>query len=165
MPDKDAIEDAWKVHSAITDWTGKVDAKAAFILTIESAVVAAVIVGRAEGHQLEFLVGIWRGIVLSAGLLALGVSVVLAAMVVVPNIRRSKVSTESSSNWIFFGHLKDWDPTDLADKLRNDDLLPVLSRQLVRMSQIAWTKHVRVQWSFTIALLGSALVLVAALVP
>ena len=165
MPDKDAIEDAWKIHGALTDWTGKVDAKAAFVLTIESAVITAVIVGRGEGQQLATIVGLWRGIALSAGLLALGVSVVLAAMVVVPNIRRSRVSAESSSNWIFFGHLKDWNPTDLADKLRNDDLLPVLSRQLVRMSQIAWTKHVRVQWSFLIAMLGSALILLAALVP
>ena len=107
MPDKDAIEDAWKIHGAVTDWTGKVDAKAAFVLTIESAVITAVLVGRGEGQQLATLVGLWRGIALGAGLLALGVSVVLAAMVVVPNIRRSRVSVESSSNWIFFGHLKE----------------------------------------------------------
>lgn len=165
MPDKNAIEDAWKIHGAVTDWTGKVDAKAAFVLTIESAVIAAVIVGRGEGHQLEDVVGAWRVVVLMAGMVALATSVVLAALVVLPNLRRDKVPTETFSNWVFFGHLKDWDPTDLADKLRDDDILPVLSRQLVSMSQIAWTKHLRVGWSFTIALIGSALVLIAALVP
>ncbi|CAM5360628.1 hypothetical protein SHIRM173S_13020 [Streptomyces hirsutus] len=35
-----------------------------------------------------------------------------------------------------------------------EDPLPPLSRQLVVMSEIAWTKHRRVQWSLTLAVAG-----------
>ncbi len=161
----DPVDQAWRIHGAVTDWTGKVDSKAAFVLTIESAVIAGVATLMSTGHQLEHVHGRWRLVVLIVGLAALAVSVVIAALVVFPNVRRRHVEAETATNWVFFGHLKNWDPVDLAQKLRNDDILPVLSRQLIVMSRIAWRKHARVQLSFLIALGGAALVLTAALIP
>ena len=36
---KDATDTAWRIHGALVDWTGKVDTKASFALTIESDVL------------------------------------------------------------------------------------------------------------------------------
>jgi hypothetical protein len=50
------------------------------------------------------------------------------------------------------------------DALKTVDILPVLSRQLVAMSKIAWAKHFRVQVSMAFGVCGVALVALAAVV-
>ncbi len=40
---QNAIDNAWKIHGAVSDWTKSVDSKASFVLTIEVAILAGVI--------------------------------------------------------------------------------------------------------------------------
>lgn len=52
-----ATEFAWRTHSAITDWTAKVDAKASIVLALESAIMGAVITFSGRDRPLSALQG------------------------------------------------------------------------------------------------------------
>lgn len=162
MPDHDAIDTAWRIHTAIVDWTGKVDSKASFALAIESAVLAGIVSMTGGRRRLANLEGP------ASVLFWVGVAFLIAALlcvvyVVRPRLRRGKVKLESGANFIFFGHLKDWKAHDLEEALLQRDLLPMLAHQLVTMSKIAWVKHRMLQLSLTGAVIASGLIGFAAL--
>lgn len=149
-----AIDAAWQIHGAIMDWTGKVDAKASFTLGIESAILAGIITFVAanpkslSGLNGWQLIPFWIGVVF----LVLGILVVMVA--VVPRLRGGALKKESDDNFIYFGHLRHWDENKLVEALLNQDMLPVLSKQLVGMSKIVWKKHLCVQRSLGLAIVG-----------
>jgi hypothetical protein len=58
--------------------------------------------------------------------------------------------------------LKDWTAEELATALEERELMPVLARQIVHMSKIAWVKHRMLQASLTGAVISSLLVVTAA---
>lgn len=162
MTDHDPIDTAWRIHGAITDWTGKVDAKASFALAIESAILAGVITLSADDHLLADLSG-WKELWTYRLGVALLVAAVLAVMsVVLPRLRGRRTKSEWRSNFIYFGHLRHWPPDQLTDALQDEPLLPALSHQLVKMSEIAWRKHRALQVSLWLSVVGTALVGVAA---
>ncbi|MFD4239623.1 Pycsar system effector family protein [Streptomyces sp. NPDC058542] len=85
-----------------------------------------------------------------------------ATLVVVPRLRASRdLKTEAPSHFIYLGHLRHREPTELATALQQTDVLPVLSQQLIKMSDIAWRKHRHVQWSFICFGLGAFIVFMA----
>lgn len=159
-----AVDDAWKIHQAIVDWTGKVDQKASFALAFQSAIEAAVLAMSTEGRALTNLSGwaeltpYWLGVV------GLGAAILFAVAVVIPTLGSEKIKKEAASNYIFFGHLREWRSADLERALERGDILPVLSRQLVVASDIAWTKHRRLQISLMLAVIGTGLICLSAAV-
>ncbi|MEU3418626.1 Pycsar system effector family protein [Streptomyces murinus] len=163
MSSQEARETAWKVHDAVMDWTGKVDAKAAFALTLESAILAGVAAVAASDHRFARQGGA-VGVLLWLGVALLVAGTALAVLVVTPRVRSKHVAAEASTNFVFFGHLQHWTPQDLEQALESQDPLPMLSRQLVVTSKIAWRKHVYVKWSFRLAAVGGLLVLSAFMV-
>ena len=108
----------------------------------------------ANGRLFSALDEWWLSVLYAGGLVLLLVAAGLAAVVVIPRLRTSKVSVEARHNFIYFGHARLWEPADLEQALKERPLLPQLSRQIVIMARIAWTKHVRVQWSFSLAVIG-----------
>ncbi|MFC1432949.1 Pycsar system effector family protein [Streptacidiphilus sp. N1-3] len=156
----EARETAWQIHAAVADWTGKVDAKAAFALTLESALLAGVAAVASADHRLARMGG-GVGALLWTGIALVVVGTALAVLVVTPRVRPKDVVGEASQNFIFFGHLQYWRAIDLERALENTDPLPVLSRQLVVTSKIAWEKHSYVKWSFRSAATGGLLVFLA----
>ncbi|MFJ8669757.1 hypothetical protein [Streptomyces sp. NPDC093600] len=42
MSASDPRETAWRIHAALGEWTARVDAKASFALTLESAALAGI---------------------------------------------------------------------------------------------------------------------------
>ena len=157
----EAVEQAWRIHAALVDWTGKVDSKASFTLTIQSAVLAGIVTLTGTGHHLHGLRGATVDGFFWVGIAVLILGVLASASVVAPRVRRNKMGEEWRQNFIFFGHLKDWEPDDLTAALSQRDILPVLSRQLVVMSKIAWQKHEQVQISMWSGAFGTLLVFVA----
>ena len=147
-----ALENAWKIHQAQGEWTNRVDTKAAFAFTIQSAVIATAI---ALIPKVETLHG-WNVVIVFyvLGILFLLVGSVLAALVVVPRLRRRQTVDESANNFIYFGHARLWNPEDLRKEIERIDLLPQLTRQIVVMSKILWIKHNYVKWSFICTFLG-----------
>ncbi|MEV5242938.1 Pycsar system effector family protein [Streptomyces cinnamoneus] len=165
MSADEARETAWRIHAAIGEWTTRVDAKASFALTLESAALAGIVALSGDGHRFSHLHGYGARGPLWAGALLILTAAVLAILVVAPRLRSArKLESEAPQNFIYFGHLQFWDPADLIQKLQQEDTLPVLSTQLVNMSKIAWRKHRLVQLSFLLAAIGGALVFIAGLV-
>ncbi|MFI0741163.1 Pycsar system effector family protein [Streptomyces sp. NPDC021100] len=159
----DPLDTAWKVQSALTDWTGKADTKASIALSLQSALLALVGVLTVASH------GFRTGSVLAqvlgwAGILTLLAGACLAAAAVSPNLRSERRGPEPDGDYLFFGHLRHFEPEQLEGALRERDPLAALSRQMVVMSEIAWAKHRRVQWSFAAAVSGSGALAIAAVI-
>lgn len=156
VEDSRALDTAWRIHQVQVDWTGRVDAKAGFAFTIESAAIATTVALTASGRLFSALDEWWLSALYAFGLVSLLVAAGLAAVVVIPRLRSSNAAGEARHNFIYFGHARHWQPADLEAALRQGPMLPQLSRQIVVMARIAWTKHVRVQWSFSLAVVGCA---------
>ncbi|ROR64829.1 hypothetical protein EDD26_0180 [Agrococcus jenensis] len=146
-------ENAWRLHAAQMEWTGKVDAKAAFALTVQAALLGAVVV------LLEDMKSGLEYTLLGASAVLVLAGAVFAAAVVAPQLRGRKLGEEAKSNFIFFGHARLWKPERLARELKRSDLVDQLAQQVVVMADIAWKKHRRVAWSIWLGLAGGALLL------
>jgi hypothetical protein len=148
-------DDLWRIHDAQMDWTGKVDAKAAFALTIQTALLAGVVSLLDEMDTcLEYVL-----IGLSMALVAAGA--VFAGLVVAPRLRSKDVPQEVASNFIYFGHARAWKPDALVASLRQVDLAEQIARQVIVMAEIAWIKHRRVATSIWLSVAGGAFLLAA----
>lgn len=161
---QNAVETAWKIHQAQGDWTNRVDAKAAFAFTIESAALATAVTLTSGDNLFSTLTNPCALVLflLGIGLLILGA--VLAALVVIPRLREKDSADEASDNFIYFGHARSWEENQLNAALLTHDILPQLSRQIVVMAKIAWVKHQRVKWSFISALVGILFLVLAGLI-
>ena len=115
MPDP--IDTAWKLHSAQMEWTGKVDAKAGFILTLDAAAITTSIALSSEGMVFH---GVSTGpfqLLYDLSILLFVTAAVLAAWAVAPALRLGNLKEEAKSNFIYFGHARFWDPDNLATSM------------------------------------------------
>ncbi|SHV60519.1 Uncharacterised protein [Mycobacteroides abscessus subsp. abscessus] len=152
--DDQAIDNAWKIHAALADWTGKVDTKASFALTIETALLAGVVTLSSSGRIFASISG-WFAIALYVlGVVLLVASALFAVWVVRPRLRSPNLESEAADSYVYFGHLRLQSKTEVLKHLQETPILPVLANQLVQMSKIAWQKHRFVQISMTVGVLG-----------
>lgn len=158
MPTVDPLDNAWRLHDAQMDWTGKVDTKAAFSLTIQGALLAAAV------NLLDEMDTCLEYVLIGLGVLLVMAGLAFAASVVAPRLRSKHVAAEVASNFIYFGHARGWSPDALARELRRTDLTDQVARQVVVMASIAWEKHRRVVWSIWLAVAGGGLLLAAGVV-
>ncbi|MFF1308656.1 Pycsar system effector family protein [Streptomyces sp. NPDC058307] len=153
----DPLETAWKIQAALADSTGKADTKASIALSLQSTVLALLGVLAASGRgvgarNMAGHVLLWTGgCILLCGAL-------LAAAAVAPNLRLERRGPGPDDDYLFFGHLRHFEPETLEAALRSGSALSALSRQIVVMSEIAWTKHRRVQLSLLLAVTGCAVI-------
>jgi len=154
---KDGADFAWKVHDALDSWTAKVDTKASIVLAIEAALAGFVITLSNKGDRLAGLHG-YRVDLDRIGLGFLVASVLFSLAIVWPQLGRRKAKRNWSSNMIYFGHLRRWDPDKLASELAEGvPNVSQLALQLVTMSKVNWRKHVWLQWSLLCLVVGSGL--------
>ena len=163
-----AVEFGWKVHAAQEAWTAKVDTKAAIFFTLQTALLAALIAAHARDRLLGQLTG-WRHVLGDVSLALSSMSVLVAGAAVVPLLGRSAQHRRGHrEHLIYFGHLRHWNPEDLAVRLQTltvEDELQQLSRQLVELSRRNWMKHRRLQAAMTLAVVGAACVALALMWP
>ena len=165
--DRDAVQTAWRIHALLVDWVGKGDQKASFVLAVESAVAVGVV---AASHgdpdnpnllsALDSPLELWS-YRLGAALIAVAIALVMAA--VQPQLRRDRTGQDGPKGIVYFGDLRRWREPELSAALREREVLPDLSDQLIDLSHIAWKKHRRLQWSLPLAGSGALLVALAAL--
>ena len=141
------MDTAWHLHAAQMEWTGKVDVKAGFILTLDAAAVTAGVALLADGMVFHGITESWLQVPYGLSLLLFIVAALLAAWAVAPALRPGKLKEEAQVDFIYFGHARYWEADDLVEALVKRDTLPVVMRQVVRMAQITWNKHRRVAWS------------------
>ena len=156
---KDRVDFAWRVHSALDNWTTKVDGKASIVLAIEAAALGLIVTlssndgplaGLQGANALRFRWGI--------GFLALGT--LLAGAAIFPQLSRWKARREWKTGIVYFGHLRRWQSETLLRRYENleaETPLASLTKQHVIMAKIAWRKHVALQYSMLASLLGVAL--------
>jgi pycsar effector protein len=157
------IDFGWRTHSAITDWTAKVDSKASIVLSLGGVLLGFCITLSTDQRILSGLRGwhVW-GERIGLGLVELGV--VLAALVVMPRLYRRTSKRIWHQNFIYFGHLRHWNPDELKQQLAvldSDRELKLLATQLVNTSKIAWFKHSCLQGSMISLALGVAVLAIA----
>jgi hypothetical protein len=161
---QDPVEFAWRVHSALDSWTGKVDTKASITLAIEGVALGFVVSLSEKGRRFYDLHGAssaW----FSVGLLLLLAALLAAALVVMPQLNRRSARRDWRTNTIYFGHLRHWDPDDLAQMIAaQPQTHKQLARQLVAMADIAWRKHSRLQVSLLLLMLASGCLLISTLI-
>jgi hypothetical protein len=164
-PDQNPVEDAWRIHAALCDWTGKVDTKATFLSAIDVALLGGIVALRGGDHPVAELDGFWQNALFWTGVAALIGATLLVLWVVAPHLGKSSTfRADASENLIFFGHLQHWDANDLPAALESMDILAMLSRQLVAMGRIAWRKHRRLQLSVWATVVGGGLVALSVLI-
>lgn len=152
------VEQAWKIHQAQAEWTGRVDAKASFAFTIESAAIATT-VALSDGDRLfSNRSGNFVEVMYWGGLFALLAGAFFAVAVVMPRLRSDVARKAAKNNFIYFGHVRHWDSVELAAALQDSDILAVLTRQIVVMGDIAWKKHRWVQISMVCGAIGGSLI-------
>ncbi|MBV7699152.1 Pycsar system effector family protein [Streptomyces sp. TRM70350] len=160
MAETDPVETAWRIHAALTDWTGKVDAKAGFALTLESAALGAIIAFSGSRHRLGQLDGAFPTVLFWVGAALLGLAALAAVSVVSPRLGTAQ-GHDWRQNFVYFGDLRHWEPDRLAEKLADTSALAPLSRQLVDMSRVIWAKQQRVRQSLMLAVAGVVVVVLA----
>jgi len=160
--DHDPVATAWSIHASIAEWTRSVDNKASFASAVETAVLLGVLTLSAEGRQLSRVSGPLQLGVLWLGVAFLVVALLFVLWVVSPHLRTKRIGDEYRSNVIYFGHARYWQPSELTSFLSGADILPMLSRQIVAISAIAWKKHRNLQLSILASVIGAALVAIAA---
>jgi hypothetical protein len=62
-----AAETAWRIHGGLLDWTGKIDSKASFVLTVEAAALAGFAVLGHPWRELAHGVGAFQRLAGLAG--------------------------------------------------------------------------------------------------
>ncbi|GAA0339715.1 hypothetical protein GCM10010151_31690 [Actinoallomurus spadix] len=154
-----------QVHQALHEWTAKVDTKASVVLSLETAAFGAVLAFSSASKPLGHLHGseVWFyrfGISLLIG------GILFAGAAVFPQLNRRDARRNWRSNYVYFGHLRWWAPDDLITVVQANGLVRdplVMSTQIVALSKIVWRKHVFLQWSMSLAILGAAGIGLAAL--
>lgn len=157
-----AIAFGWRVHQSQEAWTAKVDVKASIVLALTGAVLVAIVAGNNKDGVLTTLTG-WRDIVLTASVALIFIALTLAGAAVYPLLGRVKDhKARHLDHTIYFGHLRHWDPSQLAAKLQA--LSPAeetkqLALQMKMMSEGNWRKHRCLQGALVAA--GAAAILLA----
>lgn len=164
MEAKESIDNAWKIHAAQADWTGKVDAKASFAFGLESAAIVAVVALSAKGRLFGDLSDLSAAWFYGIGLSLILIGALFAVTAVIPRLKSDDVKAKAPDNYIYFGHAQHWEATDLEVALKEREILPVISRQIVVMADIAWQKHRWVQLSMSTGCAGGVSIVIAALI-
>jgi hypothetical protein len=155
--DDASVSFAWSVHDALSTWTGRVDTKASIVLTIELAALGFVTALTDDDNLFSALHG-WREGLFRIGLVALGLAIFAATAVVFPQLSRRRSKRAWRDGFIYFGHLRHWEPQKLESKLAGltgADARAALAGQLVTMSKVAWRKHVMLQAAVGLGLLAA----------
>jgi hypothetical protein len=153
------------VQRALHEWTAKVDTKASVVLTLETAAFGAVLAFSSETRPLAHLSGslVWF---YRSGVSFLIGAILCAGAAVFPQLNRRNARRTWQHNYVYFGHLRRWQPKDLITAVQTDGTERehfVVSTQIIALSKIVWRKHVFLQWSMSLALLGAVCVGTAAL--
>jgi hypothetical protein len=149
-----ALDNAWRIHDAQLDWTGKADAKAGFAFGLDSAAIATIAILVSTGKVFTHFDEPWQFVAFYLGCAFLVAGTVFASIGVAPRLKRAVAQKQSETNFIYFGHARHWTAEKLEAALRTDDLLHQLARNIVVTADISWKKHVAVNWSIWLTLAG-----------
>lgn len=154
----------WQAHEAIQSWTESVDVKASIVLLVEIAVAGAA--ARAlitNGGELHGAVGLHLAVAIAA-VTALAAAVTCALWVVFPRLEHRRTKEHAPKGLLYFGHLQARSVDDIATALAGitvEGEREQLAKQLHITAGVAWRKHLWLQRSIGLLVLGSVLLVVS----
>ncbi|MFI5729275.1 Pycsar system effector family protein [Kribbella sp. NPDC051587] len=160
---EDASETAWRLHSLLVEWIAKADSKATLALLVQSTVLGLLGGASIFGRDLGADRSVASKVLALAGVGLMLTAAACAALAVSP-VLRSRKKIEGDAGIAYFGGLRSYTRERLVKELLNADLLPILSGQLIVLSDIAWSKFRWVRRSLLLGLTGAALLVIAAVV-
>jgi hypothetical protein len=149
--DDGELAKAQKVHDSVAGSIGKADAKAGFVATLNTAVLAGVV----ALVQLE-QIGTAGRVLVSLGL-ALMVAALLCAVAAVLPILRARHTRHGAGNVLYFGTVRHYSPEELADRLTTEDTAREMCAQAVVLSRLSWIKHRLLQAAMIATLAGATI--------
>jgi heme exporter protein D len=161
MRDKARVDAAWEIQKALLDWNGRVDIRATFTLTIDTALIGAVIALSTDGGLFAGLGGASR-VFNFVGVAFVFASALCAVAVVTPVLRRRSVLQSEARNhnkFIYYGHLRQLSDTEIHRYLELDGpaILGALSHELKYTGDNAWRKNRFTQLALLFTTVGSVL--------
>jgi hypothetical protein len=154
----------WQAHEAIQNWTESVDVKTSIVLLVEIAVAGAAASALiTDGGELHGAVGLQLAVAIAA-ITALAGAVACALWVVFPRLEHSRTAELAPKGLLYFGHLQARSADDIAVALKDltaDEERQQLAMQLHIISGVAWRKHLWLQRSIGLLVLGAALLVVS----
>ena len=161
--DHDPVDQAWRIGTVPSSPGQAESTPRRPLLSRSSPAMAAGVIAMSGGDRaLSHMEDWFEQWAYSLGVTSLAVGLLSVALVVRPRLRARHANGEAAENFIYFGHARRWHPEELERALRESDMLPILTRQVVAMSDVAWLKHRLLQASLTSAGLSAALLAVAA---
>lgn len=148
--DGDELAKAQKAHDSVAGSICKADAKAGFVATLNTAVLAGVV----ALVQLDELGTAGRALV--SAWVALMVAALLCAVAVVLPILRARHTKHGAGNVLYFGTVRHYTPEELADRLATEDTDRETCAQAVVLSRLSWFKHRLLQVAMLSTIAGGA---------
>jgi hypothetical protein len=139
------------VLDSVASSIGRADAKAGFVATLNTAVLAGVV---ALVH-LDRL-GTAGRVLVSLGV-ALMVAALLCAVAVVLPILRARHTKHGSGNVLYFGTVRHYAPEELAERLAGEDTAREMCAQAVVLSRLSWIKHRLLQVAMLATIAGASI--------
>lgn len=141
-----AEQRAWEIYRSHAEWIARVDVKASVLLALQGVTLGFVI-ALTDGDGPLAAIKVWWGWpALTLSVLLLLTAILFAVLVIAPRVRTKKPSRKAMTDYTYFGHTRWWKPVDLEAELR-ESALPILSRQITILGEIAWRKHLWAMWS------------------
>lgn len=156
-----SVESCWRVHSTLEASSAKADAKASILLAFQGGGLILA----ATSTDVIAPVGGVPAYVTACGVAMIIAAMLLAALAIAPSLGSSSCHTaDRRDEWIYFGHVRQWDSTGLAarmGRLSEQDQVRALAAQLVAISRITWRKHRLLQGSVALTLAAIAVIVMA----
>ena len=134
---------ASRVLDTVGGSIGKADSKAAFVTSLDTAVLAGVLAMQPAG------LGVIARVLLGIGTALIAIAALFAVAVVLPILRPRHAKTAGNS--LYFGTIRHHSAAGLRMRLASEDQTDVLCAQAVILSRLSWIKHRLLQ----VAMLGT----------
>ncbi|MET9269799.1 Pycsar system effector family protein [Kribbella sp. NPDC003557] len=150
--DADRLDMAWRVLGEVGGSIGKADTKAAFVTTLNTAVLAGV-------FTLTHLdrIGTAARVFVTIGAVLLVIALMFAVAVVLPVLRARKTKHNSGS-LLYFGTVRQLSTARLLARIASEDTVDAVCAQAVVLSRLSWLKHRLLQVSMLATIAGANLI-------
>jgi len=114
-----SVDLAWRAHTAQEAWTAKVDIKASVLLALEGGAIFVTLTANSNAGLLAKLTGIGNLLQFLGVILLIG-AVAAATWALIPQLgSAAEHRATHRDHTIYFGHLRHWDPVELAKRVHS----------------------------------------------
>lgn len=151
-PTNDGATLASRVLDTVGCSIGKADSKAAFLTSLDTAVLAGVLAMQPAG------LGAVSRVLLGAGAGLITVAALLAVAVVLPILRSRHAGRRTAGDFLYFGAVRTHTAAELTERLTSADSVKGVCAQAITLSRLSWLKHRLLQVAMLATIAGGLLI-------